>query len=96
MKEVLGKYEPEFDKHLPSNFTDITANLLSVANLVSSKGHKKEVEIYIGHVRQYLKLLDDFPEFRQHELTHDDPKIGGSSVKYIKQKYEELRKESYK
>ena len=94
-KGILGKYLDDYERRPTANFSDITANLLASAHVLSKRGRTAESDNYIEHVRQYLKLLDDFPEFRMHELTHDDPR-DITSLEYIEGKFQELRKRSFK
>ena len=92
---LLRKYRPFFEERRMSDFNEITVNILSAATLYLSMHHKKKAEDYLEYMRQYIRLLDDFPEFCARELN-ESRLYNGSCINYIKKEYQRLRKVPYR
>ena len=97
-RKLLGEYFGIFrqGKNMCHVFSNLLAALSAGERFLEEAppNHKdrKKIEETMKEATKYLRayksLLDDFPDFREHEFTVLD---AGTSSVYIKAKYQELR-----
>jgi len=99
---LLGEYATQLSETKNNNLTHIFRNLLSGLRLgelfleesdlpqnhPQRKNIKELMSLALKLILAYKYLLDDFPDFREHELTAND---AGTASKYVTAKYLELR-----
>ena len=101
LRNLLGKYAKYIGEDEPIHdvaFRHVTKHIINNALLYDELGDKDAVKKNINSIKKYVKLLDEFPQFREEQLTKDTfPHGPGSNcVKYVNQMYTKLKKEKYK
>lgn len=67
--EILGKYKDHFRRTTDSGFKNVAANLIQrilLSDCIQDEEIGKKSELAL---RKYIELLDEFPEFREEQLT---------------------------
>lgn len=95
INEIMREYEPLYIRAGSGNFNHVTHNLMDIASIADSGGKIIEVNESLGNLRKYLSLLDDFPEFKERELTQTTSDLLGSVYDYVGRCEERLRGEKY-
>lgn len=91
LDEILGKYRVFMTDGRVTNFAGITTSLITAVYMSSNMKNQAEVDKYLSHVREYIRLLDDFPEFKEKELSIKIAINISNSLEYIRKQYRELR-----
>lgn len=92
LNEIMREYESLYNKRGNSNFSHVTHNLMTIALISDSRGKIKDVNKSLDSLEKYLLLLDEFPEFKERELTQNTSDALGSVYDYVRRCDERLRK----
>jgi hypothetical protein len=91
LDKLLGKYKPLYDNRSMTNWCDVVVNLINSAYSLRCMNETKKAKEHLKYVKIYLNLLDDFPKFKEHELTRNTKDTCGEAVEYVKRQYKRLR-----
>ncbi len=91
LNEIMREYEPLYKEWENGNFHHVTHNLMTIANLADFRGKTKEVNETLDSLKKYLTLLDEFPEFKERELTQTNPDALRGVEDYVNRCSERLR-----
>ncbi len=86
---LLGAYAPVYLEDKFCNFNHVTRNLIALVLIGDSDKVKEDS---LDNVKRYLTLLDEFPEFKERELTQYTSDVLGSIEDYINGYERGLRK----
>ena len=67
--EVLGSYRPYYEEGKFNNFRQITRNFAQAVTTNYVLGKQEIIEELKQTIRKYIILLDEFPDFREEQLT---------------------------